>query len=50
MRKEILGAVKTPQGEVSNDNMKGNINKDDNNKSEADDNREDPRDKNWGER
>ena len=28
--------------------MKENIKKDDNNKSEANDNREDPRDKNWG--
>ena len=37
MFKDILGAVKPPQGEVSNDKMKGRINKDDEESNGGDD-------------
>ena len=43
MLKEIPGAAKPPQGEMSNDKVKGRINKDDK-ESDGGDDREDPPD------
>ena len=47
MLKEILGAVKSPEGKVSNENLKGRINKD-NEESEDGDDCEDPHGKKSG--